>query len=405
MEEQFREANMAHILAVSGMHISYLIIGCVFFLKTIFGKRMANIITCMVIIIYMLIVGLSSSITRAGIMGILMLMSSVVYRKNDVYTNMSFSLLVMLLINPYLIIDVGLQISYAGTLGIIIFRKNILFLLKKIKVRNQKIKYKIPKILKRLAEISAEIISVTLSVQIFILPISVFHFNLFSTYFIITNFFISIIIGPVFIIGILYTILNSRIILKLLEFGIRILIEISKIPQFLVGSKIYLSRPNFFQIIIYYIFIFIIFYIISLKKKLNKNMSEKRILNLIALFKFNFRKINKEIKLIFILCLFLSFILINLIPQKLKINFIDVGQGDSTFITTPNNKTILIDGGGSYNSKFDVGRSIVLPYILNHGYNKLDYIMISHMDLDHIRRIIYNIRRNKCRRSYYCKTS
>ena len=85
-------------------------------------------------------------------------------------------------------------------------------------------------------------------------------------------------------------------------------------------------------------------------------------------------------------------ILYNLIPKDLKIFFIDVGQGDSTFIVTPTNKTILIDGGGQEN--FDVGKKILLPYILSRGYTSIDYILISHFDTDHIRTEFYLLWKN-----------
>lgn len=81
----------------------------------------------------------------------------------------------------------------------------------------------------------------------------------------------------------------------------------------------------------------------------------------------------------------MSFIIIfNILPKDLKIYFIDVGQGDSTLIVTPRNKTILIDGGGSTSSEFDVGEKTLLPYLLDRGITKLDYIMISHFDQDHV---------------------
>lgn len=80
----------------------------------------------------------------------------------------------------------------------------------------------------------------------------------------------------------------------------------------------------------------------------------------------------------------------NYIPKDLYIYFIDVGQGDSTLIITPNNKKILIDGGGSEgtNSTYDVGEDTLVPYLLDRRINKLDYVMISHFDTDHCGGII-----------------
>ena len=170
----------------------------------------------------------------------------------------------------------------------------------------------------------------------------------------------------------------------LLQMGIKIIIEISQIPKYLISSKIYIATPSVLAILIYYIIVLVIFSILILRNKKKNNMSEKRILNLVALAKFRYRQIsNKKKKIIFIL-LVTSFIFVSIIPKDLKINFIDVGQGDSTFIETPYKKTILIDGGGSRSEDFDVGKSILLPYILRKGYTKIDYVVISHFDQDHV---------------------
>lgn len=59
-------------------------------------------------------------------------------------------------------------------------------------------------------------------------------------------------------------------------------------------------------------------------------------------------------------------------------------NGDCTFIVTKNNKTILIDGGGSLNDNVNVGKDTLLPYILDRGYKKINYIIISHFDNDHV---------------------
>ena len=62
-----------------------------------------------------------------------------------------------------------------------------------------------------------------------------------------------------------------------------------------------------------------------------------------------------------------------------------MGQGDSTLIITPSNKKILIDGGGSeFSTSFDVGEQILVPYLLDRKINKIDYLVISHFDSDHV---------------------
>lgn len=96
--------------------------------------------------------------------------------------------------------------------------------------------------------------------------------------------------------------------------------------------------------------------------------------------------LKRKIKCITIIAIALiCYIAVQKLPTNLKISFIDVGQGDCTLITTPNHKNILIDGGGSANSSYDVGESVLLPYLLNHHIKQIDVMVISHFDTDHVR--------------------
>ena len=100
---------------------------------------------------------------------------------------------------------------------------------------------------------------------------------------------------------------------------------------------------------------------------------------------FSFLK-KEHIKKIFI-CLLIVILLTNIFKinsNNLTIHFIDVGQGDSTLIITPTNKKILVDSGGSkLKEEYDVGENTLVPYLLNRGIKKLDYIIITHFDADH----------------------
>lgn len=87
----------------------------------------------------------------------------------------------------------------------------------------------------------------------------------------------------------------------------------------------------------------------------------------------------------------------------MKIYFIDVGQGDSCLIVTPHNKTILIDGGGSINSDYDVGKNTLVPYILDRGFTKIDIVIISHFDNDHVGGILTLLQELKVKKVYIPK--
>lgn len=388
VNDDFKIANISHVLAISGMHITYIVIGIELLLKKGIGKRKTRIITIIILVMYMFITGFAPSVVRASIMGIIMLISKLIHRKNDIWTSISLSLLILLIYNPFLILNVGLQLSYLGTIGIVCFNKNVYNFLRKLKIRNKKIKYRINRKFILFMDKIKEMLSVTLSAQIVILPILLFNFNILGIYFFISNILVSIIIGPIIIVGFVCILISfisieiAKILSIFMSVGIQILISISEISH-LPFSKIYIPTPKVWQIVSYYICVIVINRIYIAFNLKNPDFTSIRIRNLIALLKFKFRQNRNKVLKVLIVFVSLVFIL-NTIPQKLKIHFVDVGQGDCTFITTPQNKTILIDGGGSMFEEYDVGKSTLLPYILDRGYTKLDYVFISHFDQDHV---------------------
>ena len=410
LKEKFQIANISHVLAVSGMHIIYIIIGIEVIFKKLLGKRRVKYAIIIGLAFYMTLTGYTSSIVRAGIMGMMNIIAFLVYRKNDIWTSIAISLGVILIQNPYAITGVGLQLSYLGTIGIILFNKNIKQYLDNIKCIKNNIHIKKSKKISTIIEKLKDMISVTLSAQIMILPITLYHFNIIGIYFVLANILVSVIIGPIMFLSIVF-VFSSFIHLQIAELidiflslGIKGLIQISNLAN-LPFSKIYVPTPSIFFIIMYYIVIFVgnQLYVIYTSKYLNK--TKIRVKNLIALMKYKLyekkrifiknywkggqRKVRQSKKflittIIFVVIFIISFITNTKFLSNPEIHFLDVGQGDSCFIITPNNKTILIDGGGSTSNTFDVGKDTVIPYLLDKGYTKVDYIFISHFDQDHV---------------------
>lgn len=402
IQENFRISSISHVLAVSGMHVSYLVIGIQLFLKSIIGKRKTRFITIVFLIFYMFITGFSPSVVRASMMSILLIGGEILYRKNDIWTSMAISLFLILIYNPFLIENIGLQFSYIGTMGIMILHKSVFSFLKNIKIKNKKWKYKFNR--KAIFFISKikEILAVTLSAQLAIFPIMIYHFNLFGVYFLISNLLVSVMIGPIIIFSTIFIVFSfifnpiSKVICIVLKLLIQMLIIISNLAE-LPFSKLYLSTPKIWMILLYYILIITFNFIYCLYTSPKLNNTQVRVRNLIALAKYKIF-LNKKKSIIKIFIIILLFFLFQFIPKNLEINFVDVGQGDCTFIVTPRNKTILIDGGGSSSDEFDVGKSTLLPYILDKGYTKIDYIFISHFDQDHVGGILSILQKIKVKK-------
>ena len=360
----FSDSNILHILSVSGMHISYIIIASNFIFNKLIGKHYSKIITTLVILIYICMVNFTPSVVRAGVTGIIFILSNFFYRKNDVWESLALSLLVILIYNPFLIQNIGLELSFAGTIGIIIFQKTLKKWIRNyLDLKNRKAIRKNEKILKsiiklinsKIGELTLDAIIVTISATLTITPILLITFHKVSITGLIVSVLTSFIVGPIMILGLIFIVLRIGIIEGILNIFLTILINSAKWGSNLPLSQIYLITPSVLQILIYYAFIFFTNFIVNINLEKDPSMFQKRVKNVISFIKYKIKSNKKKfISTILIFSLLYSFILI--IPKNLKIYFVDVGQGDCSLIVTPQNKSILIDGGGSDWSDFDVRR-------------------------------------------------
>lgn len=383
IREDFSTSNISHVLAVSGMHISYIIILITNSTQKILGKRKSKIIASAILMVYMFITGFSVSVVRASIMGILSCMAFIVYRKSDTLNNISIAALLTLINNPYSITGISFMLTYGGTLGIIFFNPIVEKIIKNIKIRNIKWKYLFLKFQRKCEKIIG-IIAVSISAQIIITPIMIINFNTIGIGFLLTNLLLSCVIGIIVMGGFIQILVSfisvnaGTALAKMVEIPTYGLLLISKID---LGNFIILT-PDLYQMILYYLTICISRYLYIIFHSKYYNATEERIKNTIYLIKYKLRPYFRKL-IIILLSLILIIIAFNKIPHDLKVYFIDVGQGDSTLIITLNNKTILIDGGGSLT--YDVGKNTLIPYLLDRKIKKLNYVMISHFDEDHVR--------------------
>lgn len=386
VRNNFDEAGVMHLLAISGLHVSYISLGLNTILRK-FNKKYSGCFIILVLILYIILTGESVCVIRACIMEIMSIISNILHRKSNSYINLIFSALVILILNPIALTNVGFIFSYMGVLGIILLLPYInkvvdLFeiilcgsLLKEIGKDTNSIRlffsggYLYIK----------KVMNVTISSYIFLLPVSMYFYHAISPLFLLSSIITSPMI-PLVILASAIQILASTINLKIGTVIANITIiffeGFNNVIAFIGSinfSKIYLSSPGFVYIVLYYVCI--LFCIVRLKKK------EIQIVWIVTSYIKIYVK--KTVVLFIIIVIIFTSIIIKSIPGDLYIYFIDVGQGDSCLIVTPNHKTILIDGGGS--EEYDIGKNTLIPYLLARGINKLDYILISHFDTDHVR--------------------
>lgn len=358
IEQNFNTSGLTHLLCVSGANIAYIAGACIFLFSTLKIKtRYANVATIFVLILFTYITGCSPSVVRAAIMGIMLLLAGIFERKSDVLTSISAACLLILLYNPLAIYDIGFQLSFAGTIGIVLFYKSLTHYLRFL-----------PKLIN-------EVLSVSLAAQLTVDPLIAFYFNKISIIALVSNLIVVPITGAVTILGFIMSITGQIALIAakltggLTYFFLAFMIWVSDITSHIPFAIIQVITPSLLLIILYYIFLYILLWYIP-----QKHPSP------------SFYRVLYTSLVISIACWFI----IASLPQPLQVSFVDVGQGDCNFIKTPHGKACLIDGGGTYPGSlagFDPS-STVIPFILDSGVSSIDLAILSHAHGDHIQGLI-----------------
>ena len=169
LKDKIRYIGLSHIFAMSGLHIG-LVIAIFYFIfkKTVKNKRLIEVLLLISITLYYISVKESPSFTRAYIMAIVYLLGKLFYEKVDLGKTLFISAIVSILINPTVIFSISFQLSYGAMIAIIYIFPYI-----------RKINYKKLKIL--------DYILFTTTIQIFLMPITVYYFNTIQFLSVISN--------------------------------------------------------------------------------------------------------------------------------------------------------------------------------------------------------------------------
>lgn len=328
--KSYQQNGVSHLFSISGMHISLFAAIILYVMKRISYNNYYNYsIVISFLIFYSLLVGSSPSVIRSLTMYILFAINKLFNLKIKNLDIMCFVLTIMLIINPYYLYNISFQYSYLISFSLVLFS----YKLKSIKNKIMKSLY-------------TSFISFLVS-----FPICIYNFYQVNVFSIILNIFlipfVSIIIFPLslvcFIIPKLSVILN--IFTSILQF-----ISLT-IYKYKIGQIVF-SKPSIIIVLIYYILIYLFIY-------------------------------NK--KNIYLLIIIVSHKLYPLIDSSFTVTYLDVGQGDSIFIKYPHNQgNILIDTGGIVNSDYQVAINKTIPYLKSFGVTKLDYLILTHGDYDHM---------------------
>ncbi len=122
----FRRAGLPHILVVSGLHLSVISAGIYWLLRLLLShRRIAAMLTMAAVVFFMALIGFTPSVVRAGVMCLVMLGGQLFIRRADGLNSMGISLILLLAVSPYCLLDAGLQLSFGAAGGVLCLARTI----------------------------------------------------------------------------------------------------------------------------------------------------------------------------------------------------------------------------------------------------------------------------------------
>lgn len=352
IKQSFINSGLLHILAASGMNVAFIFSFFFFFLSLFKINYKVNIIFCMwMVLLYSLMTGLGASVIRAACMLIFVLLGKLIDRDANSIALLAFVAFLMLLYNPMYLNNVGFQLSFITTFGLLIMTPFL------VKNKNKIVNWIIGTI------------SIPIIAQLWVMPIQIFYFNNISLYSVFANIMSVPILSIISFGGFVSSLLApAEQICKLFDIVlnplINILVNISNFWGNLPYASAQTTHPSVFQIFAYYGILLII------TALFNKNLREKYLKPFLLA-----------------LSVLILILLISLIPIKnsnLEITAFDVGNADAFLIKTPENKYFMIDTAKSgYNGGKSQAEFLILRYLLDNGIKNIDTIIVSHFDNDH----------------------
>ena len=344
--DTFRNNGVSHLFALSGLHVSLISLILLKLLSIIFKEKDSSIIPYVIIfiilVIYSFITGLRPSLLRASIFFLLVGINKVYYFNIKGYNLLIIVYLIMIIFNPFVIKDISFLLSWSITFS-------LLFTSELYKTNNYIL----------------NLFRTSLIALLCSLPIVVDSFYMINILSLINNIlfvpFVSFIVYPLSMITFIFTPVN-----KILLFFTNVLNYLSSFFEKIDFLTFYISKLNVYEIIIYYLLIILIV------------------------------KCQKKIKFIVLLFLFIVFLYIKpYFKNYTRVYYLDVNQGDSSLIVAPHNKTILIDTGGiknhsskelwkQRNNNYNLMKSSIIPFMKSIGVKKINYLILTHGDYDHM---------------------
>lgn len=393
IKELYSVSGIAHILAISGLHISFIGMAIYRLLRRRFRFLFSAAVSIPVVLSFGIMSGFGISTIRAIIMFILKIIGEVLGRKYDAITAISLAGLVLLVQNPFVVCNSGFQMSFGAIIAIVL----ILPIVEEILNTDNKI---------------IKVLSANFTISLVMNPILAWNYYELPTF----SFLLNIVVVPLMSVVIVSSIAGIFCSYIMFGFGKAVIFPgcgILELYTFLCNiinkisvASIVVGQPKVTIIIVYYAILLVaLFGLKNIRTKYTRVEKERNIikketglvLEKKAKKERRIKGQNVKLRLACIVGFLLLNCLIYYIPNTgFYITFINVGQGDGILIHGDNGTKVMVDGGST--SEKQVAKNCIVPYLKAEGIGTIDYSIITHTDKDHISGIMEILENNNSNR-------
>ena len=372
--EAFRKTGLLHLISLSGLHLGILV-GIIWWLcKTAGFMKPARAVICAIAVgVFLLIVPPRAPTIRAAIICLVFCASILLRRHASSINTLSLAAIILLLIRPTELFEAGWQLSFASVLGIFLFTKRIeAFMLKYGIHRLQGERTSQIRTFRRATQkvglVLTRLLAVGLAAWLGSAGILLYHFHTITPLTFIWTVLVFPLVGAILILGFLKMILffllpTLSAILGVLVMLLSVaLIRLVEQLAHLDISETLIGRVSPVPVILYYGIIIFAGFVIFGRPLIKRTITITAILTLVIyLGAIKWQQTYRD---------------------DLILTCLDVGHGQAILARLPGQTNVLFDAGSLH--RRDIGARIVVPYLESAGIEKIDAIIISHNDTDHI---------------------
>ncbi|MBW6485557.1 MAG: DNA internalization-related competence protein ComEC/Rec2 [Syntrophobacterales bacterium] len=398
--EKFNKTGLTHIIAISGFNIGIVAAFALFLARLLLKAeyillrgnvaKLSVIIAIFVVVFYTGVAGAGISVLRATIMFTVFLTALLLDREGDLFNILAFAAFLILILAPSSLFDISFQLSFAAVAALIFFMPEFMNILPPPPAKEAfaNIKTRMIYIIKLSVRGIVIFFLVSLTATLGTLPLIIFYFNRIPLVGLAANMICVPILGvlaiPVSLAIVLAAPLSSSLaglVVGLTELLVKISLFFVDRFAALPWASLIVSTPTILEVSAWYALL--IWSGLALHR-----FSKTAVQKISPTGRFFFIA-TPLVVVLFLVSTWTYHYLSNAHQTDLSVTAIDVGQGSSILVRFPGGKSMLVDGGGFFDESFDIGKLVVAPYLLRERITKIDAVVLTHPDSDHLNGLLF----------------